>query len=503
MLFNSVFLVLSTALVVQAAAITEFLADKHRLVRRDANATDFKVDTLPGLSNIPQDQVPEMHAGQLVLDLSIDKKYFFWKFAKPQRTENKLVFWYNGGPGCSSMDGALLESGPLTVNTKDEVVYRPGTWLESADMVFVDQPAGTGFSSSNEDDSELNNIADDMMVFFEKYFATFPEDAGKDIYLGGESYAGQYIPYFGAKLLKDYAGKYNLKGLIMINGYIYPNVQNNAIMNFAAENKLITQEDLASRSVQKALKSCSAAIKKDLDSWSSIIDTMEKTGEYINPDPSKDGNTNKVEDPECSNILEALLDMTKDTSGPEDQQCLNQYDFKLRDSYPSCGMNWPVEEVQLKAFLNDNNVASDLNLGSDHQGWQECADAPYSALVNYHSYPAFWKLPYILSKIPIMLLVGENDIVCNINGMEDIVSLLPWGGSTGFSNSTEYEDFSVDGTVYGKAKFERNLWLARVHNASHMIPYDHPVASRGALDMFFGNFTKNGDTYVAPSHGAY
>ncbi|GMM34866.1 hypothetical protein DASC09_021910 [Saccharomycopsis crataegensis] len=489
--------------IARAAVITDYLIGKQLLNKRESyTAQDYAVSTLPSLDGIPTEQIPQMFAGYVDIDQSIDEKYFFFRFNKTQASNNnRLIFWYNGGPGCSSMDGALLESGPLFVNQEGKLEYKKGTWLETGDLVYVDQPAGTGFSETEQPDSELNKIADDMLTFFEKYFALFPEDLGKEIYLGGESYAGQYIPYFGARILTQAADKYNLKGLIMINGYIYPDVQNLSIFDYALDNKLITDAQYNSRKVQQMIAACNTTIAQTQEEYASIFKTMEQTGEYESTDGS---DSNKVEDDDCSSILEALLDMTLDKSAPTDQQCLNQYDFSLRDSYPACGMNWPVEEPALNTFLNEQSVYADLHLDGS-QKWTECADAPYNALVNHNSYPAFFKLPYILSKVKIMLMVGENDLVCNIYGMQDMVNKLTWGSKStpGYSNGVNWGDLTIadNSTVFGQAKYEDGLWLAKIAGASHMVPYDHAVASRAAIDLFFDDYSLDGTTYVAKSYG--
>ena len=80
-----------------------------------------------------------------------------------------LVIWLNGGPGCSSMLGAYTELGPYNYvynaegNSTDEMfkmVYNNHAWNNNANVLYVDQPLGTGFSYTdsvmkmrwNEDD---------------------------------------------------------------------------------------------------------------------------------------------------------------------------------------------------------------------------------------------------------------------------------------------------------------------------------------------------------------
>jgi carboxypeptidase C (cathepsin A) len=60
---------------------------------------EFKVEKLPGL-----DAEIDSYAGHIhVVD---DIYYFFWLFKASK--SSKLTLWFNGGPGCSSMDGVFL-----------------------------------------------------------------------------------------------------------------------------------------------------------------------------------------------------------------------------------------------------------------------------------------------------------------------------------------------------------------------------------------------------------
>lgn len=81
------------------------------------------------------------------------------------------------------MDGALMEVGPYRLKDEANLRYNEGSWDEFANLLFVDQPVGTGFSYVNTDSflHELDEMAKHFMVFLEKYFSLFPEYANDDV----------------------------------------------------------------------------------------------------------------------------------------------------------------------------------------------------------------------------------------------------------------------------------------------------------------------------------
>lgn len=109
---------------------------------------------------------------------------FFWHYqnrhiANRQRT----VIWLNGGPGCSSEDGALMEVGPYRVKADGKLEYNAGSWDEFANIMFVDNPVGTGFSYVDTDSylHELPEMSAQFIIFLDKFFALFPEYEHDDV----------------------------------------------------------------------------------------------------------------------------------------------------------------------------------------------------------------------------------------------------------------------------------------------------------------------------------
>ncbi|KAJ3063879.1 hypothetical protein HK102_008358, partial [Quaeritorhiza haematococci] len=71
----------------------------------------------------------------------------------------------------------------------------PHSWNSNANILFLDQPVGTGFSySEHGGPSDTPEAAEDVYTFFQLFFTRFPEYANLDFHIFGESYAGHYIP---------------------------------------------------------------------------------------------------------------------------------------------------------------------------------------------------------------------------------------------------------------------------------------------------------------------
>jgi carboxypeptidase C (cathepsin A) len=81
------------------------------------------------------------------------------------------------------MDGAMMEIGPYRVKKDGNLALNDGSWDEFANLLFIDNPVGTGFSYVDTDSyvSELDEMANQMVIFLEKWFSIFPEHARDDV----------------------------------------------------------------------------------------------------------------------------------------------------------------------------------------------------------------------------------------------------------------------------------------------------------------------------------
>ena len=88
-----------------------------------------------------------------------------------------------------------MEIGPYRLRDDAHLVYNEGSWDEFANLLFVDNPVGTGFSYVDTDsyDHELTTMAEHLITFLTKFFALFPEHATNDVGMSVQRYINLLI----------------------------------------------------------------------------------------------------------------------------------------------------------------------------------------------------------------------------------------------------------------------------------------------------------------------
>ena len=152
--------------------------------------------------------------------------------------------WLNGGPGCSSTTGLLFENGPCTITSPNTTVPNPHSWNNATNMLFLDQPIGTGFSYAS-DGSKVDTLADlavDVYAFLQLFSARFPALGEKPLHLAAESWGGHYGPHIASyvhamnkrRIYAPFPGQrhVNFASLVIANGLTEPKTQFGAIPEY-------------------------------------------------------------------------------------------------------------------------------------------------------------------------------------------------------------------------------------------------------------------------------
>lgn len=97
------------------------------------------------------------------------------------------------------MNGLFQELGPCYVNPSNISVPRATSFNNAANLLFIDQPAGVGFSQIRPSTPYVQTDAEaaaDLQTFLTLFFKNvFPSKAHLPIHFAGESYAGHFVPH--------------------------------------------------------------------------------------------------------------------------------------------------------------------------------------------------------------------------------------------------------------------------------------------------------------------
>ncbi|CAN0890259.1 Serine carboxypeptidase-like 3 [Linum grandiflorum] len=134
-----------------------------------------------------------------------EESQLFYYFVKSERNaeQDPLLLWLTGGPGCSSLSGLFFEIGPLQFEQLEyngslpTLILRPQTsWTQVSSIIFLETPAGTGFSYSTNPAVRPSDTlqASHVNEFLRKWLMTHSEFMSNPLYIGGDSYSGITIP---------------------------------------------------------------------------------------------------------------------------------------------------------------------------------------------------------------------------------------------------------------------------------------------------------------------
>lgn len=220
---------------------------------------EHRVTSLPGW----EFELPSNHySGYLDVEGGRHLHYYFVEKHGGGKNAPVLV-WTNGGPGCSSLDGFIYEHGPFRLNTSnpDQLIPFEFTWAKLANMLYLEAPAGVGFSyADNPEDYNTNDdvTALDNLHAMEKFYELFPEYLDNGLFLTGESYSGIYTPTLAEAIM--FADKKNtykgaqLKGIAVGNGCTGTELGSCSPQSEKYLSSFLSQTALISPETKKAIK---------------------------------------------------------------------------------------------------------------------------------------------------------------------------------------------------------------------------------------------------------
>eukprot|EP01118_Nematostelium_gracile_P019530 TRINITY_DN907_c0_g1_i1.p1 TRINITY_DN907_c0_g1~~TRINITY_DN907_c0_g1_i1.p1 ORF type:complete len:479 (-),score=152.38 TRINITY_DN907_c0_g1_i1:35-1450(-) len=431
--------------------------------------SSFPLTSLPGYNG----KIGEQYTGYITVSKDDGgRNLFYWYVKTTSSNPNApLVFWYQGGPGCSGLGGLFTEHGPFVPTTSGGLEDNPLSWHQWANMVYLESPAGVGFSYVQDGNPNTgdNQTASDNFNFIEGFLKTYPDVVGKSIYLTGESYGGVYIPTLA-----------------------------NQIINHPES---LTYKYFAGLAAGNPVFSCQSANYNDIQMKLFYWHALVSPAVYYNWTGAGCEDINNSGNDVCQNILTTAVNQI----GVIDQQLKRQpanqqpsldpdnlyqdfctgngsLTFVEDTGYPnSCS---PLGDL-LTNYLNRPDVQSAIN--AQPTTWSICSDS-----INYDAsgasmVPYYENLFKYAPHLNILIYSGDVDIYTVPFG-------YTWACTREFQQSVvnAWQPYFVNGATAGYYEVYQQYTLATIKGAGHEAPEYQPLSAYNLISNFaLGTLGKN------------
>jgi serine carboxypeptidase 1 len=385
-----------------------------------------------------------------------DAYMFWWLYSKPNITNRPLIIWLQGGPGASSTGfGNFNELGPVDV----EQHARNTTWLNRADLLFIDNPVGTGFSYVNNGayTTNIDEIAADLLNWAKSWFKTHPTYQRAPLFIFSESYGGKMAAAFAQVLqqaIKKGTVKANLKGVALGDSWISPIDYVNTWGQYLYAFSLIGKQSLTELQTQAQI--CQDYVTQQqwhdaTSCWSAMESVVEQNTDNVN----------------FYNVLER-------EGGDGWQQVTSHKIRQYLKHVKHHRSNDPLDD------LMNGAVREKLGIIPANVTWGGQSQGVFTAQWNDFMKPVIDIVDDLLNKGEIQVIVynGQLDLICDSIGTEQWVSRLQWADLPAFDASRHLAIRRTDAPsqtalFYKNYKTLTFYWIMR---AGHMAPSDSPNA---------------------------
>lgn len=419
------------------------------------------------------------------LDIRDDAHLWFIMFeSRSDPSNDPLVLWLNGGPGCSSSTGMLFELGPCWVSNQGEsTTYNVHSWNTKANLLFLDQPLQVGYSYSDSGETVDNSkdSAKDVYAFLQLFFARFPKYADLPFTIAAESYGGHYAPHIGAEIHRQNKAlepdmtdriKINLDSLMIGNGLTDPAVQFPSVVEYSCSpNNKYHLFEPESDTCQK-LEASSAMCSK-------LMEVCDKLDSRLACVP-------------------ASLFCWGSLYGPAQQTGVNLYDVRRQCDHEKDGELCYPEMTHIETLLNKPTVKSQLGVPDSIQ-FESCnMQVNGQFMLQGDSIQNSAKLlePLLADGVRVLAYAGEADFMCNAIGIQEWMLQFPNVYHEALNNATQTPLFARGptgakprqaGYVIKAGEGAGNLAFAWIQRAGHMVPHDQPGVSLAMLNRWLAN----------------
>ncbi|XP_014206050.1 retinoid-inducible serine carboxypeptidase-like [Copidosoma floridanum] len=373
--------------------------------------------------------------------------------------EKPLLIWLQGGPGASSTGfGNFEELGPYDVNMNP----RNYTWVKDYNVLFIDNPVGTGFSYVENNAYATTNaqIASDLVETMRQFFKKFPKFRSTPTYITCESYGGKMSAEFALEWYKAQTSgtiDSKLMGVGLGDSWISPIDSVLTWAPFLLKTGMIDTEGF--KRIQKSAMDTKAAV--DAGKWLAATSLWSST----------------------ENVISA------ETGGIDFYNILT----KKRSYYKKTAQDLAKAETRDGVEVDDDFALNKLMNGlvkntlKLNVSWGAQGNRVFSYLSKDFMKPVTHIVDRLLEETDLKVCVytGHLDLIVDTPGTLLWVEKLKWNNIDDWKKSIR-SPLTVNNIIEGYIKKYNNFSFIWVSRSGHMVPSDNPAATSAILKHLIG-----------------
>lgn len=425
--------------------------------------------------------------------------YIFTPSQSDTPQSDPVILWLHGGPGCSALDGFLVEMGPVVTEffTGQGFHLNEFAWNKNANVLFLESPAGVGFSINKDEVKKYNDqISSTESVYaVGKFFEEFPMYKDNEFYVSGFSYSGINVPYFVKAYYEQKEFTFNIKGVFIGNGLTsFESDVERSMVHYGYGHGLISQElmdeferncphldflytgkpDVADIDCKNDFRP-----RKVTKRCNEIRDTIRNTlygieiyGIYAQC--RMEGETNTHSNP-MSFLYKGYDKIKKEKLRILEEKCENIIDDEEKEEEKPVWPEFCGEDEFVTNFLNNSTTKEKLGVDKS-LSWIYCDFDIFNNYVMSESF-LLYKEVLIPHNLKIWHFSGDGDLCVSTLGT------MHWIDQLNLGVKTEWRQWHVKNQVAGYVQeYNNNFVLITFKGAGHFVPLDRREESFIALN---------------------
>ena len=388
--------------------------------------------------------------------------------------KDPLTFWTNGGPGCSGLIGFLTEQGPFKPDKNMNLEFNPYAWNTISNMVFIEIPAGVGYSYSTDKSDYTTGdaqTAEDNYNMIQGFLERFPEYLANDLYITSESYGGHYMPTLSKYIVDENSKKTN--NIINLKGFAVGNPYTNFYTGVPSGLATYWGHQIISKPIWDEYSSLCLTKKKIVN-----MEECETLMLKMYAQRGKNINQYALDYPVC--VTDKKLANGRAQRNWLINYITSEYSSKFKSViHNDINTYEPCEDNYAASYLNLPEVKEAIHVKTDIE-WEECSRTikynikdKESSMVEYYNYLIDGNF-----NLNILVYSGDDDSVCSTEGTQSWIWDLGYETSRRNWETYTYNDQTAG---YFTAWKDTKLGFLTIRGAGHEVPTYKPEI---ALDMF-------------------